>query len=134
MNAYINHNTLIPGTSYNDERGIEYLYIGRLTGVYINNHDNPYDHPTVYPGASRHCLKLSPAKIRELQKYDSLQAFLTARMNYAGKKQGFIFSGFTYAPRKNFVSVNTVYFDVNNSKIHDMTVKDVAHTWTLSSA
>lgn len=110
-NSYLKQTELQPGTSYNDAKGSEHLYLG-----YIDN-------KPAY-------IKLTTKIKKTLSNYTTLYDFLHARFteNIKSKyNKGWYdtnpYERFSSNSSRKLLSVNTVYFDENHNNVNTIKIK-----------
>lgn len=114
--------TLTPGTSYLDSKGIEHLYLGKLTRT--NSIPNYPDSRTVKTSPTPMYLRITDTVREQLNKAPSMTEFLKNRLEEKARdpKSPDILTGISQIPDKKLKMQKTVFFQtpynlVNNLRI-----------------
>ena len=109
--SYLKQADLQPGTSYNDNKGAEHLYLGFI------------DNQPAY-------IKMTSKVKKEISKYTTLYDFLCSRFTaniksqcYSGMYNTNPYERFSCNSSRKFLSQNTIYFDKSHSVMKPIKIK-----------
>lgn len=124
-NKHFKLEELVPGTSYLDRKGTEYLYLGQLqmhqVDDYYLDYDGVYYHTDCMGMSLPLCLRMSPKAKKEVSACTSLREFFQKRFDAA--KDEYLLTGLKELFSNKFVEKGTVYFDEKHSKFHGLHVE-----------
>ena len=123
-NKYLKQQDLVPGCSYIDAKGSEYLYIGiasyHTCCEYMDNNNNISRNNYSGKNIKYLYLRVTSNVKKKLLKYTNFSDFLNNRFDEVLKKELFDWDkGLNITESKKFVSLDTIYFDSQHNKTND---------------
>lgn len=121
-NKYLKQKELIPGSSYIDSKGSEYLYIGSAGSVYhYKDEDENGKHEWSHsdPESDGVYLRVTANVKKKLARHTEFKDFLRERFNEQFAKTNDWHTGLNFTTSKKFVSLGNIYFDSDHNKTKD---------------
>lgn len=113
---YLPQESLVPGTSYLDNKNSEYLYLGCLDIQYELNFGSCTIRKNIKPGP--YYLRITPSTKKRIQQAIDLTGLLID--HFQRSKSEVITSGLNRTVTKRFTSVGTTYFNPPKNKISNL--------------
>ena len=124
-NKYLKQEVLVPGTSYLDPKGTEYMYLGRLREHCVEDsvdwNGNPRHFDMVLNLTDPLYLRMTQKAKKEVAVCATLQEYLQKRFEAAEDER--LFTGLKETVSKKFVDEGTVYFDADHNKVQGLHVE-----------